>query len=151
MGTCKHRQLQWHMAFATKKIMYKILWETTGPVDLYSPPHHFCTGDQPHSHILQMMLIKTQCGRSEMVMFHGRILSRRQLSHILVSHCCFGSSVQALSAWSYCCFSRSYIFLATLSLSVLFLSPAWAHPPTCRDLSSVLDLPICLSLSLLST
>lgn len=57
--------------------MYQVLWKTTGQVDLYSPSCHFWAGDQPHSNILQMMLIKMQSVTEvNLMMLHGRILNR---------------------------------------------------------------------------
>lgn len=59
-----------------KRIIYKALWETTGWVDLYSPSCHFWAGDQPHSNILQMMLIKTHSVAEANWGVHCRILNR---------------------------------------------------------------------------
>lgn len=126
--------------------MYKALWETTGWVDLYSPSCHFWAEDQPHSNILQMMLIKTECCRSKLKGFNCRILSRLSakaypgqslmlwelspgsllvIMLLLFKVLCFSGHSQSLSTVSLSCFSSP----STLLISFLTVLDKAVHFP----------------------
>lgn len=95
-------------------------------VHLHSPMC-FWAWDQPHSDILQMMLIKTTgCCRYKQMMLHCRILNGLIAKGMLVGHCRFGNSVQALLCWLFGCFSRPcpvFSWLCVVSLYCFSLLP----------------------------